>query len=95
MLHWFLHYSGSNNPAGPWYGWWSGAGSDLGEIVLFGAILGVFHHHNCMTKGCWRLGKHVEGTPYVACPKHHPAHQGDKRNVSLDVISDAHREANK
>ena len=36
-------------------------------------------------------GKPVEGTPYVACPAHHPDHEGNKRSVSEEVIKLAHK----
>jgi ribosomal protein L32 len=56
------------------YNFWSGAGSDLGEVVLIGAVIGLFRKHNCSVTGCWRLAKHlVPDTPYYTCQKHHPA----------------------
>ena len=71
LLHQFLHYTGSNNESGPWYGFWSGFGSDLSEFALFGAVLKMV---NCHEKGCWRLGHHVNGT--VVCHKHRRDHNG-------------------
>lgn len=69
---WLYHYLGING-SGSWYGWWSGAGSDIGELVLFGGIYGFYRAHNCHVKGCWRLKRHpVDGTPFVVCGKHHP-----------------------
>jgi hypothetical protein len=50
----------------------------------------MIRHANCHTKGCWRFGKQVDGTPYRACWKHHPAHDHPKRNVPLAVIHNAH-----
>lgn len=73
MWHGVLHFLGIDNPAGPWYAWWSGAGSDLGEIVLVGGFWAGIRRLNCHEHRCWRVGRHkVEGTPFVVCRKHHP-----------------------
>jgi hypothetical protein len=94
LQHWIAVHSGTVNESGPYYGFWSGFGSDLGEATLVGGlitiVLGAWHHHNCHTKSCWRLGRPVEGTPYVACHRHHPAHDGDSRNVPVEQIHQAH-----
>jgi hypothetical protein len=69
---WLLHGLGIDDTTGPWYAFWSGAGSDLGELALLAGIFGLYHRHNCHTKGCWRIGRHlVDGTPW--CNKHHHA----------------------
>lgn len=70
---WLSHVLGLDNLSGPFYGWWSGAGSDLGELALVVGAWTLFRRHNCHAKGCWRIGRHqVEGTPHVVCRKHHP-----------------------
>ena len=44
----------------------AGIGSDVGEVAIFGGVIGIYRKHNCHVKGCPRIGKHpVEGTPYV------------------------------
>lgn len=72
MIHlWqtFLHLTGSDNTSGIYYGFWSGFGSDLGEITLIGMGITWYKHHKCTS--CWRLAKHkVEGTSYATCHKH-------------------------
>lgn len=73
-MHWFLHLIGADNTSGLQYGFWSGFGSDIGEFVLIGGVIGAYRKHNCHVKGCWRIGLHpVEGTPYITCRKHHPS----------------------
>lgn len=89
--HWFLRYTGADAESGTWYGFWSGFGGAIPDFLILGSIITVYRHHNCHVKGCWRLGKPVDGTPYLACPMHHPAHEGNKRSVSLDVIRRAHK----
>lgn len=72
-LHWLAVHTGTVNETGPYYGFWSGFGSDLGEVALIGAVAGIYHKHNCHQKGCWRIAKfEVDGTPYKVCRKHHP-----------------------
>src|SRR5580704_13686983 len=73
IWQWFLNVTGTNIPSGgsEWYNFWSGFGSDLGELVIIGSIIGIYKHHNCVVKGCWRIGRHpVKGTPYLTCHKH-------------------------
>jgi hypothetical protein len=89
--HWFLRYTGADAESGTWYGFWSGFGGAIPDFLILGSIITVYRHHNCHVKGCWRLGRSVEGTPYIACPMHHPAHEGNQRSVSEDVIKLAHR----
>ena len=60
-----LHVLGIDSASGPWYAFWSGFGSDLGELAIVGAIV---RHVNCHSKGCWRLGHHHAGT--VSCHRH-------------------------
>lgn len=101
--HWLAIHTGSRNESDVYYGFFSGFGSDFGEATIVAAIvtsaLTIYHHHNCMTQGCWRLGRQVyrksDGapTPYLACHKCHPAHEGVKRSVPLATIHAAHHEA--
>lgn len=95
IQHWISVHTGVASPDNPvWYNFWSGFGSDLGEVTLVAAIITpvivTYRHANCHVKGCPRIGKPVSGTPYRACHKHHPAHDGDARNVSVETIHAAH-----
>jgi hypothetical protein len=88
---WFLKYTGADLESGTWYGFWSGFGGAIPDFLILGSIITVYRHHNCHVKGCLRLGKPVEGTPYLACPLHHPAHEGSSRSVTEEVIKLAHK----
>ena len=52
------------------YQWWSGAGSDLGEATIIGAVIATAKHHNCHHKGCWRPGHRHPEHGWPSC-KHH------------------------
>lgn len=93
LYHWFEVHTGTVNESGPYYGFFSGFGSDIGEVTLIAALCGAFRHHNCHVKGCLRLGRPVEGTPYLACPTHHPEHKGHKRSIALHELHAQHKAA--
>lgn len=71
---WAGHFFGVSDEGGPGYGFFSGVGSDIGEVAIIGGLVSIYRKHNCHVDGCWRVAKHpVEGTPYVVCKKHHPS----------------------
>lgn len=72
IAHAFLHYTGSDNPSGPWYGFFSGFGSDLGEITLFGGVIVLLRKHNCHVDGCKSVITSNDPSVHApACHKHH------------------------
>jgi hypothetical protein len=73
IWHWLLNFTGTVIPStgSKWYNFWSGFGSDIGEVVIIGSVIGLYKHHNCAVKGCWRIAHHsVAGTHYKTCHKH-------------------------
>ncbi len=69
IWHAFEHFTGMDNLSGPFYGFWSGFGSDLTEFALLGTLIGLYRQHKC--QACWRVGHYsVDGTPYKTCHKH-------------------------
>jgi len=89
---WFECHMGQNPRCSPsYYNAWSGWVSDLGEVTLIAGLFAGARHVNCHVKGCWRPGRRVGDTPYLACHVHHPHHKGDKRNVPHSQIKDAVR----
>lgn len=92
LLHALGQFFGLTNSSGGTYLWWSGVGSDIGEVAIFGAVIGMFKHGNCHVKGCWSLGRHpVEGTPYKVCRKHHPAMPAG--DITAEHVKSAHARA--
>lgn len=72
IFQFLLHVTGADNVSGPWYGFWSGFGSDLSEIALLGAAYTLYRRHKCTR--CWRLSHmKVEGTHFKTCHKHSTA----------------------
>lgn len=71
LWHWIFHVAGVDNLSGPWYGFWSGLGSDISEFALVGGGIALARAHTCHVQGCWRWGKHPAGI-YKFCAKHHP-----------------------
>lgn len=65
---WLLHPMN-----GKGYAWWSGAGSDLGEVTIIGGMVMIYRKHECHLDGCHRLAWHPHprhGHP--VCRKHFP-----------------------
>lgn len=55
------------------YQFWSGIGSDLGEVTLVGAVLVFLRHRNCHVRRCWRLQWHEHpDNGHPVCRRHHP-----------------------
>lgn len=72
-MGWLGHVLGLDDPSGPAYLAWSGAGADLSELALLGAVAAWWRRHNCHVRRCWRLGRHpVSGTEFIVCRHHHP-----------------------
>lgn len=73
IWHWIEVHTGTVNESGAYYGFWSGFGSDIGELALLGGLWMGVRRINCHVKGCPRIGHYeVTGTPYKVCRKHHP-----------------------
>lgn len=81
------------------YNFWSGVGSDLGEITLItGLGIGFWRtrkHLECHVespKNCHRIGRPVPGTGHRACRKHHP-HASEKGSITMEDIARHHEES--
>jgi hypothetical protein len=73
VRHWTAIHIGSVNESGPFYGFWSGFGSDISEFAIAVGIYTGARKVNCHSRRCWRIGHHpLEGTPYHLCKVHHP-----------------------
>jgi hypothetical protein len=93
--HWLAVHTGTVNEPGPYYGFWSGFGSDVAEFGILGAIAtGIYQmvkKYNCHEPGCWRVGTHpAAGGQFLLCYRHHPDFRGVK--PTHDLIVRMHRE---
>lgn len=87
VLNWLYHFFGVGG-SGPYYGFWSGTGSDIGELAIVGGLLSLVRQHNCEVKGCVRLGRHQTAAGHKVCKKHHPVGA-----PSAQAVLDAHNAA--
>jgi hypothetical protein len=95
MGHWIRVHTGIYNESGPYYGFWSGFGSDLEEFGILGAIAAaiysMFKKYNCHEPSCWRIGNHPAADgQFHLCYRHHPDFQGKK--PTHELIERLHRE---
>ena len=93
--HWLGVHTGTFNESGPYYGFWSGFGSDIEEFGILGAIGAAIYQlvkkYNCHEPGCWRVGQHpAAGGQFNLCYHHHPDYRG--KRPTHEVIERLHRE---
>lgn len=68
--HWVEVHTGTVNESGPYYGFFSGFGSDIGELALVGGLVTLVRSRNCNHKGCWRYGVHTTKNGHKLCKTH-------------------------
>jgi hypothetical protein len=88
-------HTGIINEPGPYYGFWSGFGSDLEEFGILGAIGAAIYQlvkkYNCHEPGCWRIGQYPAADgQFLLCYRHHPDYMGKK--PTHEIIERLHRE---
>jgi hypothetical protein len=88
VRHWLAVHTGTVNEPGPYYGFWSGFGSDLTEFGIIGVITtGVYQlvrKYNCHEPGCWRVGTHPAANgQFLLCYRHHPDFAGKKPTAEM------------
>ena len=71
-MHWLAVFFGLQDGSGTGYLFWSGIGSDLGELAIVGGLYGIYRKSNCEVHGCWRLGRHATAAGQHVCRRHHP-----------------------
>lgn len=91
MVVHLLQWMGVSDSSSRAYNLWSGFGGSVPDFMILASIVTVYRHHSCHVRRCPRLGKAVDGTPYLACPRHHPTHAGHRRGVSVETIHQAHK----
>ncbi|HTR94547.1 MAG TPA: hypothetical protein VMI73_22685 [Trebonia sp.] len=92
---WLQVHTGTVNEPGPYYGFWSGFGSDIEEFGILGVIgasvYQLFKKYNCHEPGCWLVGQYPAADgQFLLCYRHHPDFQG--RKPTHELIQRLHRE---
>lgn len=85
---WFEVHSGTVHESGPYYGFFSGFGSDLGELTLIGAVIVGYRKVNCHEPHCFRIAHHeyaMNGVTYKFCRKHMPGVDHKNRVRATDA----------
>jgi hypothetical protein len=77
----FITITGIDDPGGKWYLFWSGLGSDLGELSILAGMVGIYRKHSCHIDRCWRIGKYRHGE-WLLCRRHHPADELTAQDVT-------------
>jgi hypothetical protein len=72
LQHWLAIHTGTDNESSGYYGFFSGFGSDISELVIIGGLYAFLRRHNCSVLHCWRLGRHVTAAGHYTCRKHSP-----------------------
>lgn len=88
IQHWLAVHTGTVNESGPFYGFWSGFGSDIGEVTIVGGLVVMVRQHQCQAHRCWRLRFHTTAAGHAVCKKHHEQVHGGP--LTLEDIQDAH-----
>lgn len=73
--HWIEVHTGTVNEAGPYYGFWSGFGSDIQEGAILGGVFTLYRAHNCHHAPCPRVASHTTKKGYRLCKKHVSMHE--------------------
>ena len=88
LQHWLAIHTGTLNEPGPFYGFWSGFGSDLSEFAIVAGLVTVVRRHNCEVHHCWRLGRHQTAAQHNVCRRHHP-----DDHLTAEQVHAAHQES--
>lgn len=71
IWHWLLVATGSLNTSGTQYGFWSGFGSDIGEVTIIIGLITWYKSGECHIDTCHRRGRYPF-QHYKLCRLHHP-----------------------
>jgi hypothetical protein len=88
---WTTRWTGQDEEAGGHYGFWSGFGGALPDVLIASGLLAWYWRGTCHNAGCWLPGKHeAAGGLFKMCRWHHPDIAG--RKVDHHLIHRLHRE---
>lgn len=89
MIGTILRILGIDDVSGPWYAFWSGFGSDIGEFaivaVLVAHVRAFYKKHQCVVITCRKIGTH-RVADHVVCARHHPTGPPTAEQVKRDYL---------
>lgn len=88
IWYWIEVHTGTVNESGPYYGFFSGFGSDIGEVTVITGVALLIWHMNCHTPGCKRLTRQTTPDGYKLCRKCLPK---SKKELGLHEVHDDHQ----
>lgn len=87
VAHWITYWTGQDDEGGGHYGFNSGAGGALPDVLIVTGLAGAYWHVSCHHSGCWLPGKHPSGDGSLKlCRWHHPDLRG--RKVTAEVAEE-------
>jgi hypothetical protein len=90
IQHWLAIHTGTDNEPGPEYGFFSGFGSDLGQVTLIGGAFVLYRRHNCHVARCWRIGRIGVADGLIVCSRHHTEVTGLPRLLTIEHLRHLH-----
>jgi hypothetical protein len=89
VADWITYWTGQDAETGGKYGFWSGFGGSMPDILLITGGLAAWWHLSCHRSGCWLPGSHRSGDGSIrVCRFHHPDIRG--RKLTGEVIQELH-----
>lgn len=93
--YWLQVHTGTVNEPGPYYGFWSGFGSDIGEytiiVTMSSGIIMAARRRNCHHEGCPWIGRYqVAGGQFKVCRRHHPDPAVRNKHVTMEHLHFVH-----
>ena len=94
-MHWLIHayfaVTGADNEPGKAYGFWSGFGGSVPDVLIITGLGAWYWQHTCHQRRCWRVGRHpAAGGTFKLCRRHHPDLMGQR--PTLELMHRLHRE---
>ncbi len=95
MIGWLLSVLGVTNEAGHWYAFWSGFGSDVGEVAIVGGLIDVArrmirHHSQVLAQAAQHHREHLDrlAEQHADLKQHLAAHMTSAVSVPQQLLDD-------
>lgn len=82
LWHWFEVHTGTINESGPYYGFFSGFGSDLGEYAIIVSLFHAYYRTTCHEPSCFWPGHIMADGHTRSCWHHNPEGRPKRGHVA-------------